>query len=93
MTPPLLTHPKAGEILYLYLRAAPEAFIAVLIREEDGYQKIVYYVSKVLKDAELRYPFIEKVAFTVMVAAHKLRPYFHAHTMELIEFNVIYPPR
>lgn len=84
MTPPLLTRPKKGEILYLYLGVTQEVVSAVLIREEEGFQTPVYYMSKVLKDAELRYPSIEKVAFAVMVAARKLLPYFHAHMINVL---------
>lgn len=53
-TPPLLTRPRKGEVSYLYLGVAMEAISAVLIREEEGYQSPVYYITKVLKDAELR---------------------------------------
>ncbi|KAA3487831.1 protein SRG1 [Gossypium australe] len=36
----------------------------------------VYYVSKVLENGELRYSKIEKLIFSLIVAARKLRPYF-----------------
>ncbi|GFZ07006.1 hypothetical protein Acr_18g0011760 [Actinidia rufa] len=78
-SPPLLTVRTTGEDFYVYLSILPTAVSAVLIREEDQVQKPVYYVSKVLMGAETRYPRIEKLAYTLMTAARKLRHYFQAH--------------
>ena len=36
-------------------------------------------MSKALLDAETCYSHLEKLALDLMVAAHKLRPYFQAH--------------
>ena len=52
---------------------------AALIREEDRVQKIVYYASRALRGAEDRYPPMEKLAFALVTAARKLKPYFQAH--------------
>ncbi|KAL0426208.1 UNVERIFIED_CONTAM: hypothetical protein Slati_2795600 [Sesamum latifolium] len=68
-----------GEALYLYLSAAPQAVGSVLIREEDGKQLPIYYVSKVLNGAEGRYTPIEKMALALVVTARRLRPYFLSH--------------
>jgi hypothetical protein len=70
--PPLLSRTIPGEVLYLYLAISPTAVSAALIREEDGIQKPVYFVSKALHDAEERYPQIEKLAFALVVASRKL---------------------
>ncbi|KAL0405810.1 UNVERIFIED_CONTAM: hypothetical protein Slati_3894900 [Sesamum latifolium] len=43
---PLLVKPSPGETLYLYLSVAPQATSSVLIREENGKQLPIYYVSK-----------------------------------------------
>ncbi|KAL0455207.1 UNVERIFIED_CONTAM: hypothetical protein Slati_0859900 [Sesamum latifolium] len=59
---PLLVKPSPGDTLYLYLSATPQAVSSVLIREEEGKQLLIYYVSKVLSDAEGRYTPIEKMA-------------------------------
>ncbi|KAK3021299.1 hypothetical protein RJ639_046870 [Escallonia herrerae] len=45
---PLLTKPVAGEDLFLYLSISEVAVSTVLIREEEGKQRPVYYISKVL---------------------------------------------
>ncbi|XP_077249099.1 uncharacterized protein LOC143888530 [Tasmannia lanceolata] len=79
---PLLTKPEPGEELLLYLSVSPTALVAVLVREEHSQQKSVYYVSKVLHDAEIRYQRVEKLAYALVMAARKLRPYFQAHTIK-----------
>ncbi|KAL0356463.1 UNVERIFIED_CONTAM: hypothetical protein Sradi_4093200 [Sesamum radiatum] len=52
---PLLVKPSPGDTLYLYLSATMQAVSSVLIREEKGKQLPIYYVSKVLNGAEVRY--------------------------------------
>ncbi|KAL0461323.1 UNVERIFIED_CONTAM: Retrovirus-related Pol polyprotein from transposon opus [Sesamum latifolium] len=76
---PLLVKPSPREILYLYLSVAPQAVSSVLLREEDGKQLPIYYVSKVLNRAEGRYTPIEKMALALVVTARRLRPYFLSH--------------
>ena len=78
-SPPLLSKPKDGEQLYIYLAVSEGAVSAVLVREEDGKQFPVYYVSKSLLDAETRYTQLEKLALALVTAARKLRPYFQCH--------------
>ncbi|XP_077228544.1 uncharacterized protein LOC143861508 [Tasmannia lanceolata] len=60
------------------------ALAALLIREEHNQQKPVYYVSKVLHDVETRYRRVEKLAYALIMAARKLRPYFQAHTIKVL---------
>ncbi|KAK3016378.1 hypothetical protein RJ639_005371 [Escallonia herrerae] len=55
-SPPLISKPITREELFLYLAVAKSAVSAILIREQDGRQLPIYYVSKVLQGAELRYP-------------------------------------
>jgi hypothetical protein len=56
VNPPLLSSPEEGEILCLYLTVPPSAVSSVLIREEYRVQKSVYLTSRVLHEAEERYP-------------------------------------
>ena len=44
-TPPILTRPEPGEILYLYLAASHKAVSSILIRENNDNQKSVYFIS------------------------------------------------
>ena len=77
--PPLLSSSKEGENLYLYLAISATAISAILIREEDKKQPLVYYVNQAFQGAEAKYPRIEKIAFALIVASRKLRPYFQAN--------------
>ncbi|XP_075650025.1 uncharacterized protein LOC142620551 [Castanea sativa] len=79
--PPLLSPSTPGEELFLYLAVSPAAVSAALIREEGKMQKPVYFVSRALRGAEERYPRMEKIAFALLTAARKLKPYFQAHTI------------
>ena len=80
----LLSKPIEGERLYLYLIVSEETVRVALAREERKGQWPVYYVSNRLLDAETRYPDLEKLALALMVASRKLRPYFHAHLIEVL---------
>ncbi|KAL0373707.1 UNVERIFIED_CONTAM: Retrovirus-related Pol polyprotein from transposon opus [Sesamum radiatum] len=64
---PLLVKPSLRETLYLYLSVTPQAVSSILIREEEGKQLPLYYVSKVLNGAEGRYTPIEKMALALVV--------------------------
>ncbi|XP_050229324.1 uncharacterized protein LOC126678470 [Mercurialis annua] len=78
-SPPLLARPDPGDVLYLYISCSDETIAGVLVSEKEGEQYPVYYVSKVLRDAELRYPRLEKLALCVYTATIKLRHYFEGH--------------
>ena len=49
---------------------------ATLIRKDERVQKPVYFVSKALHVAEEKYPQIETLVITLIMASRKLRPYF-----------------
>ena len=75
---------QQGEELFLYLAVSPVAVSAALIREEERIHKPVYYASRALRGAEERYPPMEKLAFALVTAARKLKPYFQAHTVNVM---------
>lgn len=52
-----------GETLYLYLGVVAGAVSSVLLREEGSEQKPIYYVSRALHKAELRYIPLENRGF------------------------------
>ncbi|KAK3022983.1 hypothetical protein RJ639_046687 [Escallonia herrerae] len=80
-SPPLLSKPFPGEDLFLYLSVAEVAVSAVLVREGDGVQKLIYYVSNVLQDVETRYPKIDRIALALITSARRLRPHFQSHSI------------
>ena len=77
--PPLLSPSKEGEDMYLYLVVSATAMSATLIREKDGTQLLVYYISQAFQGAKTKYPRIEKIAFALIVASRKLCPYFQVN--------------
>ena len=44
----------------------------------------MYYASRAFRRAEERYPPMEKLAFALITAARKLKPYFQAHTIVVL---------
>lgn len=71
--PPLLSQTKQGETLYLYLLVTSEVVSSALVREEEKLQRPVYYTSRALRGAETRYPWMELLAFALVVATRQLR--------------------
>ena len=57
------------------------AVSSALIWEEDYVQLPIYYTSQALRGAEERYPPMEKLAYALIMASRKLRPYFQAHSI------------
>ncbi|XP_074327561.1 uncharacterized protein LOC141665476 [Apium graveolens] len=74
--PPMLAKPEDGEKLILYSAVSEYSISATLVKEEEGRQSPVYYVSKRLLDAETTYTSMEKLVYALVLAARKLRPYF-----------------
>ncbi|XP_015965613.1 uncharacterized protein LOC107489376 [Arachis duranensis] len=77
--PPVLGKPKAGEPLYLYLAITGEALAAVLGREEGRTQQPIYFMSRALQGAELRYSKLEKLALALLTSSRRLKQYFQGH--------------
>ena len=82
-SPPVLVSPSEGELLTLYLAVSDFLTSAALVRERDRVQQPVYYCSRVLREAEERYPKMEKLILALITTSRKLRPYFQAHTIEV----------
>ena len=78
--PPVLTSPGAGETLFVYLTISDVTVSAALFKDnEDGRQRLVFFISKSLVDAETKYNHLEQAALALRVATKKLRPYYQAH--------------
>ena len=79
--PSLLSLLVEGEDLFLYLAVSPTTISSAFIRKESKIQRPVYYTSQAFQGAKAKYPHMEKMAFSLIVASRKLRPYFQAHTI------------
>ena len=82
--PPIMSSPEVDEVLYAYIAIAHHAVSLVLIRNDNGLQKLVYYVSKSLHEAEVRYLPLEKTILAVVHTTRKLPHYFQAHTVVVL---------
>ena len=82
--PPIMFNPAADEVLYAYIVMAPYAVSLVLIREDNGLQSSVYYISKSLHKSKIRYSPLEKAILAVVHASRKLPHYFQAHTVMVL---------
>jgi len=76
-SPLLLSPSKSGEEFFLYLAISPAVVSMALVREENGVQILVYFMSQALRGTKKRYLQMEKLAFALVTAARKLKPYFH----------------
>ena len=83
-SPPLLSPSMPGEELYLYVAVSQAAVSAALVRDEGGSQQPIYFISRAFRGVEERYPRMEKLAFALITAARKLKPYFQAHTIVVL---------
>ena len=80
--PPIMSRPEVDEVLFAYIAVASHAISLVLIRVDSGVQRPIYYVSKSLHEAEVRYLSLEKAILVVVHGTHKL-PHFSNHTRSL----------
>ena len=79
-----MSSPKPDEVLFAYIAVALYAVSLVLIRVDNGVQRPVYYVSKSLHEAEVRYLPLEKAILAVVLGTCKLPHYFQAHTVVVL---------
>ena len=82
--PPIMSNPEIDEVLLSYIAVAPHAVSLVLIRVYSGIKRPVYYVSKSLHEAEIRYLPLEKAILAIVHGTRKLPYYFQAHTVIIL---------
>ena len=82
--PPIMSSPVVDEVIFAYIPVALYTISFVLIWVDSGIQRPVYYVSKSLNKAEVRYLPLEKAILAVVHATRKLPYYFQAHTVVVL---------
>ena len=82
--PPIMSSLEVDEVLFAYLAVASHVVSFVLIQVDSGIQRPVYYVSKSLHKAEVRYLPLEKDILAVEHATRKLPHYFQAHIVVVL---------
>ena len=50
---PIMSSPEMEEVLFANVAVAPHAVSLVLVRVDSGVQKLVYYISKSLHEADV----------------------------------------
>ena len=66
--PPIMSKPEVEEVLFAYIAVTAHAMSLVLVQVDDGVQRPIYYVSKSLHEAEVRY-LPPKIAILAIVHA------------------------
>ena len=79
-----MSSPEPDEVLFAYIAVAPYAISLVLIRVDYGIQRPVYYVSKSLHEAEVRYIPLKNAILAVVLGTRKLPHYFQAYTVVVL---------
>ena len=75
---------EVDKVLFAYIAMASHAMSLVLIRVDYGVQRPIYYVSKSLHEAEVRYLPLKKAILAVVHTTRKLPHYFQSHTVVVL---------
>ena len=73
-----MSSPLTDDVLFSYIVVTPHAVSLVLIRINNGKQRLVYHVSKSQHEAAIRYLPLEKAILAVVYGTRKLPHYFQA---------------
>jgi len=75
-SPPILHKPNTHQPLLVYIIATDHTVSVAFVQDVGGTKHPVYFVSRTVQDLETRYQMVEKLAMSLVHAAHRLHPYF-----------------
>jgi hypothetical protein len=70
--PPVLVPPQQDKPFYIYLSVGDTSIASVVIQVHDGKERVVFYLSRRMLDAETRYHEIEKLCLGLFFTCTKL---------------------
>jgi ribonuclease HI len=74
-SPPVLMPPQDKKLFKLYLSANEQAIGSALVQEFERKERVIYFLSRRLLDAETRYSVVERLCLRLYFSCTKLRPY------------------
>ncbi|XP_016199869.1 uncharacterized protein LOC107640881 [Arachis ipaensis] len=89
--PPIMTPPRHGAPLKLYVSASEVTIGGMLAQEdENGNERVIYYLSRVLNGVDSRYSPIEKLCLALYFSCLKLKYYLIPRNVYVIsKFDVL----
>ncbi|CAL2260683.1 unnamed protein product [Prunus armeniaca] len=83
--PPVLSPPKRGRPLKLYVFASEVSIGSLLVQDnKEGKEQAVYYLSRTLTEVERKYSAIKRLFLALYFTAVKLRHYMLPYTIYII---------
>jgi hypothetical protein len=71
--PPVLVPPQQDRPFYIYLLVSDTSIASVVVQLYDDKERVVFYLSRRMLDAETRYPDMEKLCLCLFFTCTKLR--------------------
>ena len=71
-----MSSPEMDEVLFAYITITPHAVSLILIQVDSSIQRLVYYISRSLHEAKVRYLPLEKAILAIVHTTRKLPHYF-----------------
>jgi hypothetical protein len=88
--PPVLVPPRQDRPFYVYLSVGDRSIASVVVQVHDGLERVMFYLSRRVLDAETRYPDIEKLCLCLFFTCSKLRcVLLSAETIVICKSDVI----